>query len=80
MEVIQIHVIVLFCEKEIDVGWCDTNWHSLANLINDILQKVYNRKKHDDENIIVKVIVPWSSEKISLQTDQKYLDVVSSMM
>ncbi|KAL9429088.1 hypothetical protein AB3S75_030989 [Citrus x aurantiifolia] len=73
----QIHVKVHFDGKLIDLGESEIECLSLVALINDVMEKVVNRHRLDDEKFMIMAQIPSSGAKQLLETDMELLSFVN---
>ncbi|KAH9656287.1 SWIM-type domain-containing protein [Citrus sinensis] len=76
----QIHVKVHFDGKLIDLGEYEIECLSLVALINDVMEKVVNRHRLDDEKFMIMAQIPSSGAKQLLETDMELLSFVNLML
>ncbi|KAK9214459.1 hypothetical protein WN944_006451 [Citrus x changshan-huyou] len=76
----QIHVKVHFDGKLIDLGEYEIDCLSLVALINDVMEKVVNRHRLDDEKFMIMAQIPSSGVKKLLETDMELLSFVNLML
>ena len=67
----QISILVRFLGKDVEDAY-DLDCLSLVSLINNVLNNVFGRHKHYDENFKLIGIVPWSNEGIELNNDKDF--------
>ncbi|KAK9174642.1 hypothetical protein WN944_029679 [Citrus x changshan-huyou] len=69
----QINISVQFLGKDVEDAYdLDCLNLSLVSLINNVLNNVFGRHKHYDENFKYTGIVPWSNKGIKLNNDKDY--------
>ncbi|KAH9681294.1 SWIM-type domain-containing protein [Citrus sinensis] len=76
----QIHVKVHFDGKLMDLGEYEIECLSLVALINDVMEKVVNRHRLDDEKFMIMAQNPSSGAKQLLETDMELLSFVNLML
>ena len=74
----QINISVQFLDKDVEDAYDpDCLNLSLVSLINNVLNNVFGRHKHYDENFEYTSIVPWSNKGIKLNNDKDYQNLVN---